>query len=161
MIILKIKRLADTVAMPARAHADDACFDLRAHIPDAAFHEWNGGVEVKECQGIKIRPGETVMIPTGIATEIPTGYFAPIYARSGLASKQGLRPAQGVCVIDSNYRGEWMIPLHNDSSETRIVHHGDRICQSGILPVPEVRFEEVDDLSDSSRGIGGFGSSGR
>lgn len=161
MIILKIKRLADTVVMPARAHADDACFDLCAHIPDAVFHEWNGGVEVKESKGIKIRPGETVIIPTGIATEIPTGYFAPIYARSGLASKQGLRPAQGVCVIDSNYRGEWMIPLHNDSSETRIVHHGDRICQFTILPVLSVCLVEADELSKSDRGDGGFGSSGR
>lgn len=107
-----------TVEMPTRAHVGDACFDLRAHIPDVSFHEWNGGVEVKETKGIKIRPGETVMVPTGIATEIPAGFFAPIFARSGLASKQGLRPAQGTCVIDSGYRGEWMIPLHNDSAET-------------------------------------------
>lgn len=159
-ISMKIKRLADTVEMPTRAHVGDACFDLRAHIPDVSFHEWNGGVEVKETKGIKIRPGETVMVPTGIATEIPAGFFAPIFARSGLASKQGLRPAQGTCVIDSGYRGEWMIPLHNDSAETRIVHHGDRICQFMLLPVPDVYLEEVSFLSSSDRAEGGFGSSG-
>lgn len=160
MIDVKIKRLYDTARTPVKAHSSDACFDLYAHIPDAVYHEWNGGIEVKECRGVKIRPHETVMIGTGIATEIPIGFYAPIYARSGLASKQGLRPAQGTCVIDADYRGEWLIPLHNDSSETRIVHDGDRICQFTILPVLDVELQEVAELNETNRGMGGFGSSG-
>lgn len=160
MITIKIKKLYDKVKTPAKAHTSDCCFDLYAHLPNAVYHEWNGGIEVRECRGIKIRPHETVMIGTGIATEIPIGFYAPVYARSGLASKQGLRPAQGTCVIDADYRGEWIIPLHNDSSETRIVHDGDRICQFTILPVLDVELKEVAELNETSRGTGGFGSSG-
>ena len=161
MIQIKMKRVADTAILPRKAHDSDACFDLYAHIPNAVFHEWNGGIEVKVSNGLKIRPGETVMIGSGITAEIPTGYYAAVYARSGLACKQGLRPANCVGVIDCSYRGEWIVALHNDSAETRIVQNGDRIAQFAVLPVLDVFVEEVTALSETDRGTGGFGSTGK
>lgn len=161
MLNVKIKRLSDTTTLPTKAHPEDACFDIYAHLPNATYHEWNGGIEVKERLGVKIMPGETVIIDTGFATEIPNGYYAAIYARSGLGIKQGLRPAQGTGVIDANYRGEWKVGLHNDSSEVRIVQNGDRIAQFAILPVPDVALEEANELDSTERGDGGFGSSGK
>lgn len=109
---------------------------------------------------IVIRPHETVKIHTGIATNIPHGYWGAIFARSGLATKQGLRPAQGVPVIDEPYTGEWLIPLHNDTDEDKIVHHGDRIAQFMLLPWYETAITEIDELEATDRGAGGFGSSG-
>lgn len=158
---IKIKRLTPTAQVPKKNFASDACFDLYLDAPDAIYHEWNGGVEVKTAQGIKIRPNETVMLHTGIAMETPVGYYAAIYARSGLACKQGLRPANCVGIIDAAYRGEVMVALHNDSTETRIVHHGDRIAQMAILPVLDVKLVESDNLSETERGSDGFGSSGK
>lgn len=159
---IKIKRLTPTALIPSKAHASDAAFDLYLDAPDALYHEWNGGVEVKTASGIKIRPHETVMLHTGIAIETPIGYYAAIYARSGLASKQGLRPANCVGIVDSaTYRGEVMVAMHNDSNETRIVHHNDRIAQMAILPVLDVKLVEADELSGTERGSGGFGSSGK
>lgn len=162
---LKIKRLTDTAKLPAKAHDTDACFDIYADIPNARYetlHTWRIeiGPEWAELDGIKIEPHQTVLIPTGFATEIPHGFWGAIFARSGLASKQGLRPAQGVPVIDEPYRGQWLIPLHNDSEEIRIVHHGDRICQFMLLPYFDTTLTEVDNLSETDRGEGGFGSSG-
>ena len=156
---IKIKRLTPTALIPTKAHASDACFDLYLDAPDALYHEWNGGVEIKAARGIKIRPHETVMLHTGIATEIPFGYYMAIYARSGLSCKQGLRLANSVGIVDCQYRDEIKVALYNDSNETRIVHHGDRIAQCMIAPVLATNFVEVDELSDDSRG-GGFGSSG-
>lgn len=161
MIQIKMKRLAETATLPQKAHTSDACFDLYAHIPDAIYHEWNGGTEVKAANGIKIRPGETIMVGTGVAAELPAGYYAAIYARSGLASKQGLRPANCTGVIDCSYRGEWIVALHNDGAETRIVHNGDRVAQFAVLPVLDSAIEEVDELSETDRGTGGFGSTGK
>ena len=158
---IKIKRLTPTAQMPKKNFTSDAAFDLYLDAPDAIYHEWNGGVEVKAAQGIKIRPNETVMLHTGIAMETPVGYYAAIYARSGLACKQGLRPANCVGIIDAAYRGEVMVALHNDSTETRIVHHGDRIAQMAILPVLDVKLVESDNLSETERGSDGFGSSGK
>lgn len=152
---LKIQRLTKTAKLPQKSHPTDACFDIYADIPDADF-EING----KYFNGIQIHPHQTVLIPTGFATEIPHGFWGAIFARSGLASKQGLRPAQGVPVIDEPYRGQWMIPLHNDSEETHIIHHGDRICQFMLLPYFDTILTEVDNLSETDRGEGGFGSSG-
>ena len=156
---IKIKRLTPTALIPTKAHASDACFDLYLDAPDALYHEWNGGVEVKAARGIKIRPHETVMLHTGIATEIPFGYYMAIYARSGLSCKQGLRLANSVGIVDCQYRDEIKVALYNDSNETRIVHHGDRIAQCMIAPVLATNFVEADELKDDSRG-GGFGSSG-
>lgn len=159
-MIIKIKKLTETAQMPKKNFASDACFDLYLDAPDALYHEWNGGVEVRAARGIKIRPHETVMLHTGIAMETPIGYYAAIYARSGLASKQGLRPANCVGIVDAPFRGEVMVAMHNDSDETRIVCHGDRIAQMAILPVLDVQLVESDNLSETERGSGGFGSSG-
>ena len=156
MIKVKINRLYDDVEPPKKAHESDAGLDLRAHLPDAEFHEWGGG----KVNGIKIRPHETVMIGTGIAMAIPVGYFGGIFARSGLSTKEGLRPANCVGVCDASFRGEIMVPLYNDSNETRIVTNGQRIAQLVILPCPAVELVEVDNLDKTTRNDGGFGSSG-
>ena len=110
---------------------------------------------------VSIEPGCTAFIPTGLAMEIPKGYAGLAYARSGLACKQDLAPANKVGVIDSDYRGEFMIALHNHGSMTRTVNHGDRIAQLVITPVFTPGFSEVTELSDTSRGAGGFGSTGK
>ena len=156
-INVKIKRLSETAQLPTKAHDSDAAFDLYADIQDT-FKPFGSTEDIK---GIKVMPGQTVKVHTGFSTEIPIGYWGAIYARSGLATKQGLRPANCVAVIDAEYRGEWLIPLHNDSSDVQIIHHGDRIAQFMLAPVIETSFEEVSELSDSDRGEGGFGSSGK
>lgn len=109
---------------------------------------------------IEIRPHETVKIGTGIAIAVPRGYYGGIYARSGLATKQGLRPANCVGVIDSDYRGEVIVALHNDTDEPQWVPAGSRIAQLLIQPVMRTYFNVVDELEDTERGIGGFGSTG-
>lgn len=160
---LKIQRLTETAKLPTKAHPTDACFDIYADIPDKKHDGFSYSEErnkIKPGDGVIIHPHQTVLIPTGFATEIPHGFWGAIFARSGLASKQGLRPAQGVPVIDEPYRGQWMIPLHNDSEETRIVHHGDRICQFMLLPYFDTTLTEVDNLSETDRGESGFGSTG-
>ena len=167
---LKIKRLTETATLPTKAHDTDACFDIYADVPNEEYEYRKetsnlfGGFSMFEVeehgQGVAIQPHQTVLIPTGFATEIPHGFWGAIFARSGLASKQGLRPAQGVPVIDEPYRGQWMIPLHNDSEETRIIHHGDRICQFMLLPYFQTTITEVEELDSTDRGEGGFGSTG-
>jgi dUTP pyrophosphatase len=104
---------------------------------------------------------QTVKIPTGIAVEIPEGYFGAIFARSGLAAKCGLRPANCVGVIDSDYRGELIVALHNDTDENRMIENGERIAQLVILPCQTAEYVEASELSETERGDGGFGSSGR
>ena len=108
-----------------------------------------------------IKPGETKLIKTGIAMEVPTGYAALIYARSGLASKKGLAPANKVGVVDSDYRGEIMVALHNHSNEVREIENGERIAQIVIAPYIKAIFEEVDNLDETKRGDNGFGSTGK
>ncbi len=162
---LKIKRLTETATLPTKAHDTDACFDIYADIPNEEYSyvyrdSSSGYQSIKKTKGVAIQPHQTVLIPTGFATEIPHGFWGAIFARSGLASKQGLRPAQGVPVIDEPYRGQWMIPLHNDSEETRVIHHGDRICQFMLLPYFQTTITEVDELDSTDRGEGGFGSTG-
>ncbi len=103
----------------------------------------------------------TVKIHTGIAMEIPDGYFGAVFARSGLAAKSGLRPANCVGVIDSDYRGEIIVALHNDTDEFKMVENGERIAQIVILPYMRTEYVETDTLLDTARGSGGFGSSGR
>ena len=100
------------------------------------------------------------MVHTGIAIELPEGYAGLIYPRSGLASKRGLAPANKVGVVDPDYRGEVMVALHNHSAEPRTIHHGDRIAQLVIAPVVQGEFEECSTLPDTTRGAGGFGSTG-
>ena len=104
--------------------------------------------------------GETALIHTGIAVEIPEGYVGLIFARSGLATKKGLAPANKVGVIDADYRGELMVALYNQSNEERTVTKGERIAQMAIVPFLKAEYEEADELSDTVRGEGGFGSTG-
>lgn len=110
---------------------------------------------------VEIKPNETKFISTGISFEIPSGTVALIFARSGLSCKQGLAPANKVGVVDSDYRGEVMVALHNHSTEVRVVENGDRVAQVMFAPYLKGEFEEVDDLEKSSRGEKGFGSTGK
>lgn len=139
--------LRDNSIIPTKAHEDDACYDIYACFDGTA---------------IMIKPGETVLVPSGFATEIPTGWFAPIFPRSGLATKKGLNLANCVAVIDAGYRNEWMIPIHNQSKDAQYIYYGDRIAQFMLLPVYETCMIIVteEELSNSDRGQGGFGSTG-
>ncbi len=110
---------------------------------------------------IDVQPGETVIVPTGIAVEIPDGYVGLVYARSGIATKKGLAPANKVGVIDSDYRGELKVVLYNHSSAPAVVESGERIAQLIITPYLKCEFTETDSLSDTARGGNGFGSTGR
>ena len=125
--------------------------------------EFSAGADLYAClaQDVVIGPGESAWIPTGIAMEIPKGYAGLAYARSGLACKQDLAPANKLGVIDSDYRGEFMIALHNHGAEVRTVSQGDRSAQLVISPVYTPGFREVEELSDTERGAGGFGSTGK
>ena len=114
-----------------------------------------------EGEEITIAPGETKLIHTGIATEIPEGYGGFIYARSGLASKKGLAPANKVGVVDADYRGEIMVALHNHGTVSQTIGDKERIAQFVIAPFIRAEYEEADELSDTVRGEGGFGSTGR
>ena len=107
-----------------------------------------------------IEPHETAKIGTGLSIEIPDGYFGAVFARSGLAAKQALRPANCVGVCDSDYRGEYIVALHNDGTQARTINPGDRIAQLVVMPYLAVEFNEVSELSDTKRGAGGFGSTG-
>ncbi len=109
---------------------------------------------------VSLEPGETKLIKTGVCMEVPTGYAGLIYARSGLASKKGLAPANKVGVVDSDYRGEIMVALHNHSNEKREIEPKERIAQFVITPYLKAIFEEVNELDDTSRGEKGFGSTG-
>lgn len=120
------------------------------------------GMDLYSSDAYSIAPGETVLVHTGISMEIPDGYFGAIYPRSGLATKRGLRLANCVGVVDSDYRGEVMVALHNDSTDTQFVELHDRIAQMVIQPCwyPYV-LEVVNELSDTERGSGGFGHTGK
>ena len=142
---IRIKRLSETAKLPARGSSFAAGYDLCADIAEPAA----------------IAPHATVMISTGLAMEIPEGYFGGIFARSGLAAKEGLRPANCCGVVDSDYRGPVTVALHNDSETARVITPGERIAQLVVLPFLEVDFEETDALTDSVRGAGGFGSTGK
>ena len=109
---------------------------------------------------LTVAPGETAKVPTGLSLEIPEGYAGLIYARSGLSVKRGLAPANKVGVIDADYRGEIIVALYNQSGVPQEVATGERIAQLVIAPILQVEFEECDDLSDTQRGAGGFGSTG-
>ena len=118
------------------------------------------GADLYAAEGVCIAPGETVLVHTHIAMEIPEGYGGFVYARSGLATKKGLAPANKVGVIDADYRGEIMVALYNQSACERTVEEGERIAQLVVAPVLHAAFEESEMLSDSARGTGGFGSTG-
>ena len=113
-----------------------------------------------DAESITIQPGEKYLVHTGISLQIPDGYAGFIFARSGLASKKGLAPANKVGVIDSDYRGEIMVPLFNHSSSPQIVENKERIAQIVFMPYMKAKFTETDVLNDSERADGGFGSTG-
>lgn len=142
---VKVKKLTETAKLPTRGSVFSAGFDLYA----------DNNVD------ITIHPHETRKIGTGLALEIPDGYYGAIFARSGLATKEGLRPANCVGICDSDYRGEYIVAVHNDSNEDRIIESKERIAQLIVMQYPHITFEEVDELSDTSRGEGGFGSTGK
>lgn len=141
---VKIKKLRENAILPTRGSLQAAGYDLHACLDS----------------DLVIAPGTVAKVPLGVAVAIPDGYFGGVFARSGLSTKQGLRPANCVGVIDSDYRGECMVPLYNDSSEPRTLCHGDRIAQLVILPYLSVEFEEAETLDETTRGEGGFGSTG-
>ncbi len=124
--------------------------------------EFAAGADLYACEGteISVDPGQTRLVHTGIAMEIPEGLVGLVYARSGLASKRGLAPANKVGVIDSDYRGEIMVALHNHSDKPQTVADGERIAQIVFAPYYTAEFSVVDELSDTVRGVGGFGSTG-
>lgn len=124
--------------------------------------EYAAGADLYACieESIRFAPGETKLIPTGLAMEIPAGYAGLIYARSGLASKKGLAPANKVGVVDADYRGEVMVALHNHSNVKVAIEPQERIAQLVITPYLTAHFEETEELSDTVRGDGGFGSTG-
>ena len=141
---INIKKLNENAKMPTYGSEYSAGADLYA---------------LTDCDTV-ILPNETRLIGTGLSIEVPEGYGAFIYARSGLASKRGLAPANKVGVVDADYRGEVMVALHNHSTEAQTVSAGERIAQMVIAPFLKAEFCEVDTLSDTVRGAGGFGSTG-
>lgn len=136
--------------------------DTNAQLPTYGS-EGSAGADLYACieEGIQIKPGESVLIKTGLAFEIPLDYVGLIYARSGLATKRGLAPANKVGVIDSDYRGEVMVALYNQTENIQIVEPRERIAQLVITPYLKVEFEEVNELDSTLRGSGGFGSTGK
>ena len=142
---LRIKKLRDNAQMPTYGSEYAAGADMYAAIDEA----------------VTIEPNETKFIPTGLAFEIPEGYAGFIYARSGLACKKGLAPANKVGVVDADYRGEVMVALHNHGKEAQTVEAGERIAQMIIAPFVTVNYIFSDELDDTVRGAGGFGSTGR
>ena len=121
------------------------------------------GADLYACleQDVTIAPGETVFVPTGLAMELPRGYAGLIYARSGLACKRGLAPANKVGVVDSDYRGEFIVALHNHGTQAQTISTGERIAQLVVTPVLIPEYIETEALSDTQRGAGGFGSTGK
>ena len=122
--------------------------------------EYAAGADLYAAEPVCIAPGETAFVHTGIAVELPAGTVGLVYARSGLACKQDLAPANKVGVIDCDYRGEVMVALHNHGREMRSVERGDRIAQLVIAPYYTAQFTEAEELSETVRGAGGFGSTG-
>lgn len=125
--------------------------------------EWAGGADLYACleKPVCIQPGETHLIPIGIAMEIPQGYVGLVFARSGLATKRNLAPANKVGVIDADYRGEFFVPLHNHGKDPQTVEPGERIAQMILTPFLTANFLETETLSDTPRGDRGFGSTGK
>jgi dUTP pyrophosphatase len=136
--------------------------DPRAVLPTYAS-EYSAGADLYACleQSVTVAPGQTVFIPTGLSMELPQGYVGLLYARSGLACKRGLAPANKAGVIDSDYRGQYMVALYNHGGEAQTEEHGDRVAQLVITPVVTPGFTEVSQLSETVRADGGFGSSGK
>lgn len=144
MALIPIKILNEWAKIPTRGSDDAAGYDLYA----ATSYK------------IEIKPHTTIKIGTGLSFELPRGTFGAIFARSGIATKRGLRPSNCVGVIDADYRGECLVALHNDTDEVQVIEPQERIAQLVLLPYVEMIFTEVDELSDTDRGECGFGSTG-
>lgn len=142
---IHVKKLSPKAILPTYGSGEAAGADLYACLEES----------------VTIQPGETVFIPTGIALEVPKGCAGLVYARSSLGTKRGLAPANKVGVVDSDYRGEIKVVLLNHGKQTQTIAHGDRVAQFLITPVLTPAYEEVAELSDTSRGTGGFGSTGK
>ena len=140
-----VKKLRPGAKLPTYGSSEAAGADLYACLEEA----------------VTIQPGETAFIPTGIALEVPKGCAGLVYARSGMAAKRGLAPANKVGVVDSDYRGEIMVALLNHGSAAQMVENGERIAQFLITPVLQPAYMEADNLSDTERSTGGFGSTGK
>lgn len=145
MDTIRVKLLREGAQLPAYGSEEAAGADLFACLSEP----------------VNIAPGETAFIPTGIALEVPKHCAGLVYARSGMACKRGLAPANKVGVIDSDFRGEVFVVLHNHGSQSQTVEHGDRVAQLVITPVLQSRYQAVSDLTDTERAGGGFGSTGR
>ena len=145
MSMIRVKKLQENAILPTYGSEEAAGADLYACLDEA----------------VTVAPGETVWIPTGLAMEIPKGCAGLVYARSGLACKKGLAPANKVGVIDSDYRGPITVVLHNHGKDPQIISHGERIAQMIITPVLTPAYEAVEELTDTGRGQGGFGSTGK
>lgn len=144
-MILQIQKLNPEAKIPTRGSTQAAGYDLYACL---------------ESESVTLAPHTTLKVGTGLAIAVPEGYFGAIFARSGLAAKQGLRPANCVGVADSDYRGEYLVALHNDTDVPQTIAHGERIAQLVVLPYLELEFHETDALSATQRGADGFGSTG-
>lgn len=142
---IKVIKLHKQAKLPVYGSAEAAGADLHACIDEP----------------ITVGPGQTAWVPTGIALEVPKGCAGLIYARSGMAAKRGLAPANKVGVIDSDYRGEVKVVLLNHGNEPQMIEPGERIAQLVITPVLTPEYVEVENLSDTERGFGGFGSTGK
>lgn len=143
--IIKYTKLNELAKEPTRGSSTAAGYDLYAAIDN----------------DIVIAPHTTIKVGTGLAFELPQNTFAAIFARSGLATKQGLRPANCVGVCDSDYRGEYIVAIHNDTDKEQTITAGDRIAQMVLMPYIPMIFKEADELTDTERGSGGFGSTGK
>ena len=141
---IEVKRLSETAKIPTRGSSEAAGYDLYADIE----------------KPITIHPHTTEKVGTGLAFSLPAGTFGAIFARSGLATKQGLRPANCVGVFDSDYRGEYIVAIHNDSDVQKVIEPGERIAQLILMPYCPMKFIEVKELDSTERGVGGFGSTG-
>lgn len=142
---IPVKKLKPEAVLPTYGSAMAAGADLYACLSET----------------VTVEPGQTVFVPTGLSMALPDGFVGLIYARSGLACKQDLAPANKVGVIDSDYRGEFIVALHNHGKQTRTIAHGERIAQLVIAPVAQGSFCETDSLDETARGGGGFGSTGK
>ena len=145
MNAVRVKILKEGAKLPTYGSAQAAGADLYACLQEP----------------VTVAPGETVFVPTGIALEVPLGCAGLIYARSGMACKRGLAPANKVGVVDSDYRGEIIVALHNHGNVPQTVEHGERVAQFVITPVLTPAYEMVQELSDTERNQGGFGSTGK
>lgn len=153
MIDVKIKRLSNTATMPTYGSERAACMDLYADLGVEAIRN-------PDTTSRAIHPHETIKIGCGFAFQPPEGYCGLIFARSGLATKSGLAPANKVGVADEDYRGEYIIALHNHTDSTQFINHGDRIAQLMFVPYEQANLIEVATLDNTSRGNDGFGSTG-